>query len=149
MKRYLPFLSILLACAGKQISSTAVDPAVQQDFGVVQTVPGGKSRATDSGLRYQVLAEGDGQRRPMPDSIVTVHYIGWTADGAQFDSSYERGQASTFPLDKVITGWTEGVQLMTTGGKTRFWIPEHLAYKGREGTPQGMLIFDVELIEIQ
>ena len=141
--------SLLLACAAKQPVSKEAPAEEPQTFGVVQTRPAGNASATDSGLRYMVMVKGDGDKRPMPDSIVTVHYIGWTADGAQFDSSYDRGQASTFPLDKVITGWREGVQLMVTGEKTRFWIPEHLAYKGREGAPQGMLIFDIELIEIQ
>ena len=143
------FSTLLVACGAKQTAAKDPPAEAAQTFGVVQTQPPKQAGATDSGLRYMVMVQGDGSKRPLPDSIVTAHYIGWTADGAQFDSSYERGQASTFPLDKVITGWREGVQLMVTGEKTRFWIPEHLAYKGREGAPQGMLIFDIELIEIQ
>jgi peptidylprolyl isomerase len=80
---------------------------------------------------------------------VTVHYAGWTTDGKMFDSSIPRGKPSTFPLNRVIPGWTEGLQLMVIGEKTRFWIPEELAYKGKPGRPQGMLVFDVELLEIK
>ena len=65
-----------------------------------------------------------------------------------FDSSVERGTPAEFPLNRVIAGWTEGVQLMTAGEKTRFWIPQELAYKGRPGAPAGMLVFDVELLKI-
>jgi hypothetical protein len=79
---------------------------------------------------------------------VKVHYTGWTTDGKMFDSSVTRGQPITFPLDSVIPGWTDGLQVMVVGEKTRFWIPEELAYKGKPGRPQGMLVFDVELIEI-
>ena len=75
-----------------------------------------------------------------------MHYTGWTTDGKMFDSSVMRGEPTSFPLDHVIKGWTEGVQLMVVGEKTRFWIPEKLAYKGQGGAPKGMLVFDVELI---
>jgi peptidylprolyl isomerase len=77
-----------------------------------------------------------------------VHYTGWTTDGKMFDSSVTRGQPATFPLDSVIPGWTDGLQVMTVGERTRFWIPDELAYKGKPGRPQGMLVFDVELLEI-
>jgi peptidylprolyl isomerase len=77
---------------------------------------------------------------------VTVHYSGWTTDGKMFDSSVVRGTPATFPLDQVIAGWTEGLQLMVTGESRRFWIPEKLAYKGQD--PKGMLVFDVELIAV-
>ena len=83
---------------------------------------------------------------PGATTSVTVHYTGWTTDGAEFDSSVRRGEAASFPLDKVIPGWTEGLQTMVAGEKARLWIPEDLAYGGREGAPAGMLIFDVELI---
>ncbi len=101
-----------------------------------------------SGLAYKVLQPGKGTRHPARTSRVTVHYSGWTTDGKMFDSSITRGQPATFALDGVIPGWTEGVQLMVEGEKTRFWIPEELAYKGSQGAPQGMLVFDVELIAI-
>jgi peptidylprolyl isomerase len=86
---------------------------------------------------------------PGPATSVTVHYSGWTTDGNMFDSSRKRGKPTSFPLNRVIAGWTEGVQLMSPGDSFRFWIPEALAYKGQPGRPAGMLVFDVELLEIQ
>ena len=86
---------------------------------------------------------------PKAESKVQVHYTGWTTDGKMFDSSVARGQPATFPLNAVIAGWTEGVQLMVEGEKRRFWIPQDLAYKGADGPPKGMLVFDVELLEIE
>jgi len=77
-----------------------------------------------------------------------VHYSGWTTDGKMFDSSVTRGEPASFALNQVISGWTEGVQLMVEGEKARFWIPENLAYKGQPGAPAGMLVFDVELLSI-
>ena len=79
---------------------------------------------------------------------MTVHYTGWTPSGRTVDSSVSRGQPSTFRLDQVIDGWTEGVQLMVEGEKRRFWIPGNLAYDGAPGRPQGLLVFDIELIKI-
>ncbi|MEY2496422.1 MAG: hypothetical protein QOJ45_2914 [Verrucomicrobiota bacterium] len=99
-----------------------------------------------SGLASKVLAPGKGTTHPTKTDLVTVHYTGWTTDGKMFDSSIAGGKPVTFPLDRVIAGWTEGVQLMVAGEKRRFWIPEELAYKGKAGRPAGMLVFDVELI---
>ena len=107
------------------------------------------AKRTASGLAYKVLAPGKGKTHPTAKSRVTVHYSGWTTDGKMFDSSVTRGEPATFPLDGVIPGWTEAVQLMVEGEKTRFWIPEEMAYKGQQGAPQGMLVFDVELLSIQ
>ncbi len=101
-----------------------------------------------SGLASKVIEAGSGSVHPTGTSNVTVHYTGWTTDGRMFDSSVARGQPSMFPLNRVIRGWTEGVQLMVVGEKRRFWIPEELAYGGRRD-PRGMLVFDVELIAIQ
>jgi peptidylprolyl isomerase len=109
--------------------------------------PPADAQKTDSGLAYKVLTPGTGIERPTEFSTVKVHYTGWTTDGEMFDSSVTRGQPATFPLNQVISGWTEGVQLMTMGEKMRFWIPQDLAYKGRPGPPAGMLVFDIELIE--
>jgi peptidylprolyl isomerase len=106
------------------------------------------AKVTDSGLASKVLVEGTGSEHPTAEDSVTVHYTGWTTDGNMFDSSVSRGQPATFPLNRVIPGWTEGLQLMVVGEKRRFWIPEDLAYKGRPGAPQGTLVFDVELLEI-
>src|SRR5204863_9705033 len=98
-------------------------------------------------LASKVITPGTGTHHPDNTNIVTVHYTGWTPDGKLFDSSVVRGTPATFPLDGVIPGWTEGVQLMVEGEKTRFWIPERLAYKG-QSAPYGLLVFDVELIKI-
>ena len=103
---------------------------------------------TVDGLAYKVLSPGTGKRHPKSVDEVTVHYTGWTTDGKMFDSSVARGQPSTFPLDHVIPGWTEGLELMVEGEKMRFWIPQDLAYKGKQ-PPYGTLVFDVELIKIQ
>jgi peptidylprolyl isomerase len=111
--------------------------------------PPADAKKTASGLAYKVLHQGTGGRHPKPNSQVQVHYTGWTTDGKMFDSSVVRGQPAEFPLDGVIPGWTEGLQLMFEGEKTRFWIPEALAYKGEAGQPRGMLVFDIELIKIQ
>src|SRR5205809_8049595 len=102
---------------------------------------------TSSGLAWKVLTPSTGKTHPTKTSNVTVHYTGWTTDGMMFDSSVVRGEPATFPLDRVIAGWTEGVPLMVEGEKTRFWIPESLAYRGQRA-PYGMLVFDVELIKI-
>jgi peptidylprolyl isomerase len=113
----------------------------------VKAVPA-DAKKTASGLAYKVVKAGTGARHPNSHSQVTVHYTGWTTDGKMFDSSVTRGEPATFPLDGVIAGWTEGVQLMVEGEKTRFWIPENLAYQGKSA-PYGMLVFDVELLKIQ
>lgn len=108
---------------------------------------------TASGLQYEVLAPGTGAASPSATDSVTVHYKGTTIDGEEFDSSYSRGEPATFPLNRVISGWTEGVQLMKEGAKYRFFIPSELAYgeqgAGRAIGPNAALIFDVELIKIQ
>ena len=100
------------------------------------------------GLRYKKLRNGDGEAQPSEDAVVRVDYNGWTTDGVLIDSSILRGQPATLSLTQVIPGWFHGVQLMVEGDKWRFWIPENLAYGGEEGKPQGMLVFDVELLQI-
>lgn len=107
---------------------------------------------TPSGLQYEVLAEGSG-KQPKATDTVKVHYEGKLIDGQVFDSSIQRGEPIAFPLNGVIAGWTEGLQLMSEGAKYRFHIPYHLAY-GEHGAgasipPYATLIFDVELIEVQ
>ncbi len=103
---------------------------------------------TASGLASEVLEAGTGAAHPAATSVVEVHYSGWTTDGEMFDSSVERGQTAKFPLNRVIAGWTEGLQLMVEGEKRRLWIPEEMAYGGKPGRPAGMLVFDVELVKI-
>jgi peptidylprolyl isomerase len=110
--------------------------------------PPSDAKRTASGLAYKVVTPGTGTRHPRKYDQVTVNYTGWGTDGKMFDSSLARGKPSTFPLDRVIAGWTEGMQLMVEGEKARFWIPQNLAYQGKQ-PPYGMLVFDVELINIQ
>lgn len=137
------FLAPLLAVAAGAALAAAQIPAPAD-----VAVPPDDAEATASGLASKVLEAGSGATHPTATSNVTVHYTGWTTDGRMFDSSVARGQPSTFPLNGVIRGWTEGLQLMVVGEKRRFWIPEELAYGGRRD-PRGMLVFDVELIAIQ
>ena len=106
---------------------------------------------TASGLASKVLTKGTGALKPGGSDEVTVHYSGWTTDGKKFDSSVDRGTPATFPLNGVIKGWTEGLQLMVEGEKRRFWIPADLGYGENPGggRPGGMLVFDVELLGIK
>lgn len=107
-----------------------------------------------SGLAHKVLQAGTGEQHPGSRSNVTVHYTGWLTDGTMFDSSVARGAPASFPLNGVIAGWTEGVQLMVVGEKRRFWIPASIGYGDRGGggglIPGGAtLVFDIELLSIQ
>jgi peptidylprolyl isomerase len=104
---------------------------------------------TPSGLASKVLRVGLGREHPGPRSNVLVNYTGWTTDGKMFDTSIKSGGPVTFGVSEVIAGWTEGVQLMVQGEKRRFWIPPQLAYANAPGSPQGTLVFDVELLEIR
>lgn len=110
-------------------------------------------KTTASGLQYEILTAGKGNKSPKATDTVSVHYRGTTIDGKEFDSSYARGEPTSFPLNAVIPGWTEGVQLMKVGDKYRFYIPSQLAYgergAGRAIAPNAALIFDIELIAIQ
>jgi FKBP-type peptidyl-prolyl cis-trans isomerase len=107
---------------------------------------------TDSGLQYEVIQSGEGLS-PSRTDRVTVHYRGTLVDGREFDSSYKRGKPATFPLNRVITGWTEGLQLMKEGDKWRLFIPSNLGYGSRGAGdligPNETLIFEVELLKIQ
>jgi len=107
---------------------------------------------TDSGLQIEVIEEGSGAK-PTPEDTVVVHYAGTTLDGVEFDSSIKRNEPATFPLNGVIAGWTEGLQLLKEGGKAKLYIPSELAYgltgAGQLIAPGATLIFDVELIEIK
>ena len=113
--------------------------------------PPDDAKRTATGLAYKVLRPGKGARNPSRFGRVTVHYTGWTTDGRMFDSSLSKAAPApvTFRLDDVVKGWTEGVPLMVEGERTRFWIPETLAYGGKGDGPRGMLVFDIELIRIE
>jgi FKBP-type peptidyl-prolyl cis-trans isomerase len=121
-------------------------PSVPEDV----EAPPADAKKTASGLAWKLLSSGGSDVHPLPTDTVEVHYAGWTTDGQMFDNSYSRGQTAKFPLNGVIKGWTEGVQLMAPGDKARFWIPAELAYgdSGPPGAPKGMLVFDIELISI-
>jgi FKBP-type peptidyl-prolyl cis-trans isomerase len=117
------------------------------------SAPPKDAKKTASGLAYRVLKRSEpGAKSPKATDTVRVHYTGWTTDGKMFDSSIPTGEPATFELNRVIKGWTEGVQLMGVGDRVRFWIPAELAYgvkPKRPGAPAGMLVFDIELIAIQ
>jgi FKBP-type peptidyl-prolyl cis-trans isomerase len=133
------------------ISSPAcAEPTMPETPTDVQAAPADAAK-TASGLASKVLQAGTGAEKPAAADTVTVHYSGWTTDGKLFDSSVKRGQPTSFPLNGVIKGWTEGVQLMVVGEKRRFWIPAELAYGENPGggRPGGLLVFDVELIAIK
>jgi len=133
----------MAAVAAQRPSATAPKPIpAPPDVAAMPT----DAQKTKSGLASKVMTAGSGDRKPAPNDIVTVHYTGWTTDGKMFDSSHTRENPSTFPLDRVIAGWRECVQLMVVGEMRRCWIPQQLAYKGQAGRPAGMLVFDVELL---
>ena len=118
---------------------------------LAQNVQKSGVKTLPSGLQYEILTEGTG-RHPSLQSSVTTHYHGTLIDGTVFDSSYERGQPATFPVNGVIAGWTEALQLMGEGSKWRLYIPSDLAYgkrgAGRDIGPDSALIFDVELLKV-
>jgi peptidylprolyl isomerase len=114
--------------------------------------PPADAKRTQSGIAFKFLKRGKAKDHPTADSTVEVHYSGWTPDGKMFDSSVQRGQPARFPLNGVIKGWGEAVQLMVVGDKARFWIPAALAYgdkPSQAGAPAGPLVFDIELLAIR
>lgn len=139
MTRTLATLFLILIAGG---FTWAADEALAAPPDVA--APPEDAELSPTGLASKVLTKGTGTDHPSVYSVVTVHYTGWTTDGKMFDSSVQRGKTSTFRLDRVIKGWTEGLQLMVVGEKRRFWIPSELAY-GENGRVPGMLVFDVEL----
>lgn len=143
--------SLVFTLAAVLVVGLAAAAAAQRTIPAPSDVaaPPADAETTASGLASKVIEAGSGTEHPGPTSTVTVHYTGWHTNGEMFDSSVARGAPSSFPLNRVIRGWTEGVQLMVAGEKRRFWIPEDLAYGGRPGYPAGMLVFDVELISIR
>ncbi len=132
------------------ISAAYAQPTVPETPADVKAPPADAAK-TASGLASKVLQAGTGESKPSAKDTVTVHYSGWTTDGKLFDSSVQRGKPASFPLNGVIKGWTEGLQLMVEGEKRRFWIPADLAYGENPGggRPGGLLVFDVELLSIK
>src|SRR5262249_13149095 len=147
MRMSLRFLAVVMCAAALGACSVKNDFAQPADAIV-----------TPTGLASKVLRVGLGNVHPKPTSKVTVIYTGWTPDGAMFDSNPGSKEGLTFRLDRVIPGWTEGLQLMVKGEKRRFWVPASLGYGEitpggpktlPQGQPLGPLVFDVELLEIQ
>jgi FKBP-type peptidyl-prolyl cis-trans isomerase len=134
-----------LAAAGVALAAKGDIPPPRDVSG-----PSADSVKTASGLATRVLAPGWGKQHPGPADTVEVHYTGWTTDGKMFDSSVARGATVRFPVGGVIKGWTEALQLMVVGEKRRLWIPAALAYGDAPpaGSPAGMLVFDVELVNL-
>ena len=127
--------------------SHGVDPNALPPPPHVAAPPPNATR-TASGLSYLVLTPGQGTRHPASTDRVEIHYSAWTTDGRMFDSSVTRGRPATFPVRGVIPGFAEALELMVPAERLRVWIPEDLAYRGRPGAPQGMLVFEIELLRI-
>lgn len=148
-----PFRILAAPVAGLALAltlTTQAEPTMPETPADV-TAPPADAHKTASGLSSRVIQAGKGDKKPAAADTVTVHYSGWTTDGKLFDSSVKRGQPASFPLNAVIKGWTEGLQLMVIGEKRRFWIPADLAYGENPGggRPGGTLVFDVELLDIK
>jgi peptidylprolyl isomerase len=144
---FIPSLLLLVSTVSALMAMQGKEPPVPSDVAAAPK----DAQVTASGLASKVLVPGKGTEHPTLESEVTVHYSGWTTDGKMFDSSVQRGEPATFPLNRVIKGWQEGVQLMVVGEKRRFWIPGALAYDNstRAGVPKGTLVFDVELLSFK
>ncbi len=145
--------AMILSAAGLAL---AISAPVRAEESMPETpsdvkAPPADAEKTASGLASKVLKAGEGDTKPAAADTVTVHYSGWTTDGKMFDSSVKRGSPTSFPLNGVIKGWTEGLQLMVEGEKRRFWIPAELGYGENPGggRPGGLLVFDVELLGIK
>jgi peptidylprolyl isomerase len=145
--KLLLMAAVLLPSLGLLVTTASASDDIPAPVNV--EAPPADAKFTDSGLASMVITAGEGKEHPSSTDKVTVHYTGWTIDGVMFDSSVKRGETASFGLGQVIAGWTEGLQLMVVGETRRLWIPEELAYKGRQGRPAGMLVFDVELIDIE
>ena len=153
-RRISPVFPVLLLAVWFPLAAAAAPPgvALRPDKMLLApaevAAPAADAQVTASGLASKVLQPGTGTEHPVPTDKVKVHYTGWTTDGKMFESSYAKGTPASFKLTDVIPGWTEGLQLMTAGESRRFWIPKGLAYRGAPGKPEGMLVFDVDLLEI-
>lgn len=149
----LSFVFVFAGCLPFPLTSAASETdtySMIETPSDVSAVPE-NAESTASGLASRVLKTGTGSESPTAADTVSVHYSGWTTDGRMFDSSVKRGKPASFPLNRVIKGWTEGLQLMVVGETRRFWIPAELGYGENPGggRPGGMLVFDIELLEIK
>ena len=138
----LTFVALFASSAAAQ--DTKIIPA-PSDLGA----PPNDAVKSSTGLISKTLKPGTSDEKPIATDVVTVNYTGWRSDGMMVDSSVARGQASTFPLDKVMAGWRECVMLMTIGETRRCWVPQALGYNGRAGRPTGTVVFDIELIDFR
>jgi peptidylprolyl isomerase len=149
-------IAVMVLMASAIAGCTLRDDGGMDENGVIPApadvaAPPTDAQTTASGLASKMLRVGMGSVHPSPRSSVTVHYTGWTTDGRMFETS-TGGAPATFSVGGVIPGWTEGLQLMVVGEKRRFWIPGALAYDnipGMPGSPQGMLVFDIELLDVR
>jgi FKBP-type peptidyl-prolyl cis-trans isomerase len=141
----------VFAVAGCEKNDPATAP--KTDSAVAASTGTNGTKTTASGLQYEVLKHGTGTVSPKPTDTVKVHYHGTLLDGTVFDSSVQRGEPISFPLNAVIPGWTEGLQLMKVGDKFKFTIPPNLAYGPNSPSPKippnSTLVFEVELLGIQ
>jgi FKBP-type peptidyl-prolyl cis-trans isomerase len=162
MRFEIPIALALLLClsgcndadkSGNELPKSVSSTLPASGAGASTNAPAGEMKTTASGLKYQVLKQGTGTVSPKASDTVKVHYHGTLLDGTVFDSSVERGEPISFPLNGVIKGWTEGLQLMKVGDKFKFVIPPELAYGDRSPSPKippnSTLVFEVELLEIQ
>jgi len=147
--RFLPILTAAFVVTSSAMAQSALEKG--QAF-LAENAKKDGVKTTASGLQYEVLKPGTG-KSPKATDTVQVNYRGTTIDGKEFDSSYKRGEPIEFPLNRVIPGWTEGVQLMKEGATYRFFIPSNLAYgpagAGSAIGPNETLIFDVELLKVR
>jgi FKBP-type peptidyl-prolyl cis-trans isomerase FkpA len=161
MKQFYAMLAVVLyvcGCSKEEQNQTArTETEAASPPAAASVAPGtnqaGEMTTTASGLKYRVLKRGTGTVSPKATDTVKVHYQGTLLDGTEFDSSIKRGEPISFPLNRVIPGWTEGLQLMKVGDKFKFEIPPNLAYGPNSPSPKippnSTLVFEVELLEIQ
>jgi FKBP-type peptidyl-prolyl cis-trans isomerase len=154
LRHSLTLASVLCLAGCSEAAKPGADkPDVSKPAGTAAAATAGEMKTTASGLKYQVLKQGTGTVSPKATDTVKVHYHGTLLNGTVFDSSVQRGEPISFPLNQVIPGWTEGVQLMKVGDKFKFEIPPNLAYGPNSPSPSippnSTLVFEVELLGIE
>lgn len=155
-----PLFLILSALLVLPLPALAQDEGMEETAGTTAAEPAAPSApdnltppagatTTASGLAYEVLSEGTGTEKPDGNDLAVVHYTGWISEDGKLFATSTTGAPQLLPLEALIEGWTEGLQLMNEGARWRLWIPGELAYAGVEGRPQGMLVFEVELLDVR